>query len=216
MCSLSNFDTPAGQAEETLRVLHEVLAALPDAVLIGGWASWVRLNGLISHDIDLLATRADIAQVQFIASDVSESRHIAGRKWRAERDGVHLDLYVPYESRLGQRLELRTEVLAQHAEMVGNYRLLTVDAHIATKLAALLDRADSQPGQKDRREIRQLLTLGGTGTPQILMEASARSPRELGALMEEAFEYLIESEGVSRAERSELRSVLAVWLQELN
>jgi hypothetical protein len=212
---LNNLGTPHGQGEDIIRVLGEVLAAVPDAILIGGWASWVRLNGMISHDIDLLASRADLAQIQFIATDVSESRHIAGRKWRAERDGVHLDLYVPYESRLGQRLELRTEVLTRHAERYEGYRLLTVDAHIATKLAALLDRADSQPGQKDRRELRKLLALGGSETPRILMEASPRSPRELAALMEEAFEYLTESEGVDRAERSDLRNILAAWLQEL-
>lgn len=213
---MPDFGASGEQAAETLRVLHEVLDALPDAILIGGWASWVRLNGLISHDIDLLATRADIAQIQFIATDVSESRHIAGRKWRAQRDGVHLDLYVPYESRLGQRLELRTEVLAQYAEQYGNYRILTVGAHIVTKLAALLDRPDSQPGQKDRREIRELLRLGGQDTPQILMEASARSPRELADLMQEAFEYLTESEGLDRAERSSLRDVLAEWLPQLH
>lgn len=212
---MSSFDIPRDQGADTLRVLGEVLAAVPDAILIGGWASWVRLNSMISHDIDLLATRADLAQIQFIATDVSESRHIAGRKWRAERDGVHLDLYVPYESRLGQRLELRTEMLAQHAETYNGYRVLTVDAHIVTKLAALLDRPDSQPGQKDRREIRQLLELGGAGTPAILMEASARSPRELADLMEEAFEYLTESEGVSRSKRSDLRGILAAWQQEL-
>ncbi len=35
-------------------VLDEVLAVVPTAILIGGWASWTRTGGAMSHDIDLI------------------------------------------------------------------------------------------------------------------------------------------------------------------
>lgn len=54
------------------------------------------------------------------------------------------------------------------------YRLLVPEAHVATKIAALLDRPDSQPGQKDRLEIRRLLTQPGIAerTPAVIHAAS--------------------------------------------
>jgi hypothetical protein len=61
------------------------------------------------------------------------------RKLRATIDDVHLDIYLPYESQLGGKLRL--------------------EAHITTKMAALLDRYFSAKGQKDAREILALLKL---------------------------------------------------------
>jgi hypothetical protein len=154
-------------------VLGEVLAAVPDAVLIGGWGTWVRSRGPMSHDIDLILARDQLAVLEVLIDDLSDSRHLAARKWRGTWRGVHLDLYVPWESKLGQRLGLRTEVLIDHSELVEGYNVLSVDAHIATKLAALLDRPASLPGFKDRQEIRAPLAAGGgRGTPAVLASSS--------------------------------------------
>jgi hypothetical protein len=38
--------------------------------------------------------------------DVGEVRHLTGRKWCGTLEGIHLDLYVTHQSRLGQHLEL--------------------------------------------------------------------------------------------------------------
>ena len=199
------------QTSRSRRVLAEITSEFPDAILIGGWGTWVRVNGAMSHDIDMIISRADLGRLRSLTADLSESRHLAGRKWRATRDGIHLDLYVPYDSRLGQRLELRTEHLTRHAEMSGGQRVLTIDAHIATKLAALLDRPDSRPGEKDRFELQALLGMGGDTTPRVLTEASARTVAELADMMSEAFGYLLELPGLSRTDRNALRRTQTAW-----
>jgi hypothetical protein len=66
-----------------------------------------------------------------------------------------------------------------------------VPAHIATKMAALLDRPDSLPGRKDRQELLNLLALpGSAGAPGVIKAASARTPAEVAALMQRAFVFL--------------------------
>src|SRR6266508_3990906 len=102
---------PPEFTDRSRSVLYRVHELVPDAVLIGGWGTWVRTGGPMSHDIDLIVTRAELATIGRLAVDMSESRHLAGRKWRATVDGIHLDLYVPHQSRLGRPFELRVERL---------------------------------------------------------------------------------------------------------
>ena len=96
---------PPEFTERSRGVLGRVHEAVPDAVLIGGWGTWVRTGGPMSHDIDLIVTRPQLAALTALADEISESRHLAGRKWRGTLAGIHLDLYVPYQSRLGRHLE---------------------------------------------------------------------------------------------------------------
>ena len=157
---------------------------------MAGWS----IQSLVtaSHDIDLIVTRPQLDAIRRLAEDSSESRHIGGRNWRATVDGIHLDLYVPYQSRLGQHLQLRTERLLDHQERVGDWVVLDVPAHVATKLAALLDRPDTTPGDKDRQEILSLLALGvepqaGVG---VIHHASAATAGDIHRLIDQAFGYL--------------------------
>lgn len=56
---------PFYSSEETERsqaVLGEVVATLTDAILIGGWGTWVRTKGPMSHDIDLIVSHQDMAR----------------------------------------------------------------------------------------------------------------------------------------------------------
>ena len=69
----------------------------------------------MSHDVDLILQRGQLAVIEGLVDDLSDSHHLAGRKWCATWRGVHLDLYLPWESKLGQRLALRTEVLLDYA-----------------------------------------------------------------------------------------------------
>jgi len=146
----------------------------------------------MSHDIDLIVTRPQLASIETIVEDMSESYHFVGRKWRATLEGIHLDLYVPYESRLGRRLQLRVETLIQRQEIVDDWVVLDLPAHIATKFAALLDRPDTRPGEKDRIEIMALLDqeIDIIGVLQVIHEASSRSSQEVTNLVGEAVSYL--------------------------
>ena len=196
---------PPEFTERSRAVLHRVHEAVPDAVLIGGWGTWVRTGGPMSHDIDLIVTRPQLATLTALADEMSESRHLAGRKWRGTLDGIHLDLYVPHQSRLGRHLELRTERLVRRTEVVNGWVVLEPPAHLATKLAALVDRPDSAPGDKDRHEIMALLGQGVSTADavSVLHDASAREPAEVTGLIGRAFEYL----GDLRLDRNQRRTL---------
>jgi hypothetical protein len=204
------------QTAQSRAVLDEVLDAVPEAILIGGWGTWVRTGGPMSHDIDLILDRGQLAELEGMVDDLSESRHLAGTKWRATWRSIHLDLYVPHQSRLGANLQLRTERLAAHQERHDRYRVLTVPAHLATKLAALLDRPDSLPGRKDRIEIIALLADPSTATtPRIIADASTRTADQQRVLLGKAFEFLAADPSVNRAGRDRLRRTSNAWLRGL-
>jgi hypothetical protein len=193
-------------------VLGEVLDAVPAAILIGGWGSWVRNGGPMSHDVDLIVTRGELAVLEQIVGDLSESHHLAGTKWRASWRSIHLDLYAPYQSRLGANLQLRVEQLTSNAETVNGYRVLTSPAHAATKIAALLDRPDSLPGRKDRYEILKLLEDPATAeTASIIAAASARTSAQVDKLVHDAFVFLAGEPELNRQARSRLRLTETVW-----
>jgi hypothetical protein len=203
---------PPEFTDRSRSVVNRIHEAVHDAVLIGGWATWVRTGGPMSHDVDLIVTRPQLVTITQMTDDMSESRHLAGRKWRASLDGIHLDLYVPHQSRLGQHLQLRTERLIQRREIVHEWVVLDPPGHLATKLAALLDRPDSSPGEKDRHEIMALLAQGvDTGEAvKAVHDASARAPHELTPLIDQAFVYLGDLP-LDRSERRNLNELARDW-----
>jgi hypothetical protein len=204
------------QTELSRAVLDEVLDAVPQAILIGGWGTWVRTSGPMSHDIDLILDRTQLAVLEGLVDDLSVSHHLAGTKWRATWRSIHLDLYIPHQSQLGANLQLRTERLAAHHERHGRYRVLTVPAHLATKLAALLDRPDSLPGRKDRVEILALLAdRAAAATPEVVAAASARTPEQQRVLLGKAFEFLAADSSLNRAGRDQLRRTGTAWIRSL-
>jgi hypothetical protein len=200
------------QAEQSKTVLGEVLAALPEAILIGGWGTWARVGGSMSHDIDLIVTRGELAQIRQLVDQFSESHHLAGTKWRGTWRDIHLDLYAPYQSRLGANLQLRVEALVPYAEVVEGRRLLQVPAHIATKVAALLDRPDSLPGRKDRQELHTLLNLpDASRAPAVIKDASARTPDQVAVLVDRTFEFMAGESTLNRQDRARLRQLRQQW-----
>lgn len=203
---------PPEFTEHSRAVLQRVHEVVPEAVLIGGWGTWVRTRGPMSHDIDLIVTRPQLAALQAQVDEMSESRHLAGRKWRGTLDGIHLDLYVPHQSRLGQHLALRTERLVVHTEVLDGWVVLEPPAHLATKLAALVDRPDSAPGDKDRHEIMALLDQGvdSADAVGVVHDASARDPREVTQLIAQAFDYLGDLR-LDRKQRQTLNQLARDW-----
>lgn len=196
---------PPEFTERSRAVLDRVHEAVSDAVLIGGCGTWLRTGGPMSHDIDLIVTRPQLATLTALVDEMSESRHLAGRKWRGTLARIHLDLYVRHQSRLGQHLELRTERLVRRTEVIEGWVVLEPPAHLATKLAALVDRPDSAPGDKDRHEIMALLAQGvdAADAVNVVHGASARAPAEVTQLIARAFDYL----GDLRLDRDQRRTL---------
>ena len=140
---------------------------------------------------------------------VTKTTHL-GTKWRAEANGIHVDLYVPHQSTLGTRLQLPVERTPPHAVSLAGRRVLDAPAHLATKLAALLDRPDTLPGEKDREEVWLLLRTEAPDPGQLasVLGASALRGSALTAAVDEALGHLRDLP-LSRPERAWLRTASA-------
>lgn len=185
---------------------------LEPSVLIGGWATVAMVGGEISKDIDLILGDASIqARLHTAVEKLSVSTHVGARKFRGEVQGVHIDIYVPHQSELGAALRLRVEVLARHTTHLPGqpWSLLTIEAHTISKMAALLDRADTEKGHKDAREILALLTKGVDAVQacSILAQATAGPVAGIGSHVASVFDLLPSRARANKAQRKDI----AVW-----
>jgi hypothetical protein len=193
---------------------------LEPSILIGGWATFVRVGGEISLDIDLITSQESRHKLEGLMTDLSPSNNHQGRKLRATIDDVHLDIYLPYESQLGGKLRLKVEVLAEYPDALSfeRWTLLRLEAHIATKMAALLDRHFSEKGQKDAREILALLKLEGVDpavAAEVLDRASTVTIDELPAMIGEAFDLVGTVIPLSKSDRKFVTTTKKSWVAEL-
>lgn len=193
---------------------------LEPSILIGGWATFVRVGGEISLDIDLITSQESRHKLEQLMTDLSPSNNHQGRKLRATIDNVHLDIYLPYESQLGGKLRLKVEVLAEYPDELSfeKWTLLRLEAHIATKMAALLDRHFSEKGQKDAREILALLKLEGVDpvvAAEVLDRASTLDIEELPAMIGEAFDLMGNIIKLPKTDQKLISAVKKSWVSEL-
>ena len=193
---------------------------LEPSILIGGWATFVRVGGEISLDIDLITSQESRHKLEQLMTDLSPSNNHQGRKLRATIDDVHLDIHLPFESQLGSKLRLKVEVLAEYPDKLSfeKWTLLRLEAHIATKMAALLDRHFSEKGQKDAREILALLKLEGVDpavAAEVLDRASTVDIQELPAMIGEAFDLIGTIVKLSKADQKLVSAVKKSWVSEL-
>ena len=207
---------------------HGVIRALVDrlghdlepSILIGGWATFVRVGGEISLDIDLITSQESRHKLEQLMTDLSPSNNHQGRKLRATIDNVHLAIYLPYESQLGGKLRLKVEVLAEYPDELSfeKWTLLRLEAHIATKMAALLDRHFSEKGQKDAREILALMKLGGVEpavAAEILHRASTVDIQDLPTMIGGAFDLIGNVIRLSKADQKLVAAAKKSWVHEL-
>lgn len=209
---------PIDDADHLHQVLDYLGHELDPSILIGGWATFEMVGGDISKDIDLIIGSPEVrAKVEQCVTDLSKSNHHQGRKWSGLVDGVHVDIYLPHESQLGEELRLKVEVLAQHAKPAtrGAWELLNIEAHTLTKMAALLDRPDSQKGAKDADEPLRLLRRepDAQRACAILVEATAGPPAKIPSLIRTAFTLVAERSGGNKADRRYLEQQRRIWVE---
>jgi uncharacterized membrane protein len=193
---------------------------LEPSILIGGWATFVRVGGEISLDIDLITSQESRHKLEQLMTDLSPSNNHQGRKLRATIDDIHLDIYLPFESQLGSKLRLKVEVLAEYPDELSfqQWTLLRLEAHIATKMAALLDRHFSEKGQKDAREILALLKLNGVDpavAAEVLHRASTVDIQELPTMIGQAFDLIGTIVRLSKADQKLMAAAKKSWVTEL-
>lgn len=188
-------------------VMQRFVRDFPDVVLIGGWATYIRTRVAKSHDIDIIVDHATLAKLgeKF---QLSPSRHIGGRKFEIKVEGVGVDVYPVYQSKLGQRLQIPVEVLINYTEKIDRTRLLTTEAQFVAKMAALLDRQDTLPGEKDRREMWELMnTEPGVDFKVVsgILRAGGWEGRRQSEVLDQTFDLLGETADLSRNDRAALR-----------
>jgi hypothetical protein len=201
-------------------VVDRLGSDLEPSILIGGWATFVRVGGEISLDIDLITSQQSRHKLEQMMTDLSPSNNHQGRKLRATFDDVHLDIYLPFESQLGSKLRLKVEVLAEYPDELSfeKWTLLRLEAHIGTKMAALLDRHYSEKGQKDAREILALLKLEGVDpviAAEVLDRASTLDILNLPTMIGEAFDLIGAILPLSKADQKIVAEAKKSWVAEL-
>ena len=196
------------EVEHVEEVMRRFMREYPDAVLFGGWATYLRTGIAKSHDIDVIVDNSTLDKVR-AKHQLSESRHVGGRKFEAKLDGVPVDVYPVFQSRLGQRLQLPVETLLPSTERISGVRVLSREGQFATKMAALLDRPDSLSGEKDRKEMWSLLNssqdldFGSVG--QMLARAGWKPEQQI-ELLSTTFDLLEETPGLSKSNRTHLHA----------
>ena len=201
-------------------VVDRLGSDLEPSILIGGWATFVRVGGEISLDIDLITSQQSRHKLEQMMTDLSPSNNHQGRKLRATFDDVHLEIYLPFESQLGSKLRLKVEVLAEYPDELSfeKWTLLRLEAHIGTKMAALLDRHYSEKGQKDAREILALLKLEGVDpviAAEVLDRASTLDILNLPTMIGEAFDLIGAILPLSKADQKIVAAAKKSWVAEL-
>jgi hypothetical protein len=192
--------------EHVEEVMRKFVREYPDAILFGGWATYLRTGVAKSHDIDVIVDHATLGKVR-LQHQLTESRHVGGRMFEIKVDGVPVDVYPVLQSRLGRRLQLPVETLFPLSERIEGMRVLASEAQFAAKMAALLDRPDSLPGEKDRKEMWALLRsnpgLDFVSLGRILNGAGWKSEQQ-AELLSTTFDRLEETPGLSKTERSKI------------
>ena len=201
-------ESPARPNEDHVQaVMRRFVREFPDAVLIGGWASFLRVRVAKSHDIDIIVDQATLAKLG-AKFQLSPSRHISGQKFAFEVEGVGVDVYPVYQSKLGRRLQIPVEVLINHTEKINRTRVLTAEAQFVAKMAALLDRPDTLPGEKDRHEMWELISSSPgfdfTAVAGILRRGGWEGKPQTD-LIEQTFDLLGETADLSKHDRAMLR-----------
>ena len=188
-------------------VMQRFVRDFPDVVLIGGWATYIRTRVAKSHDIDIIVDHATLAKLgeKF---ELSPSRHIGGREFEITVEGVGVDVYPVYQSKLGQRLQIPVEVLINYTEKIDRTRLLTTEAQFVAKMAALLDRQDTLPGEKDRREMWELINSDRGVDFKIvsgILRAGGWDGMRQSELLDQTFDLLGETADLNKHDRATLR-----------
>lgn len=188
-------------------MLRKFVQSYPDVVLIGGWATYIRTRLAKSHDIDIIVDHPTLTKLK-ANFHLTPSHHVSGRKFEINVDGVGVDVYPIYQSKLGRRLQIPVEVLINHTEKIDRTRVLTGEAQFVAKMAALLDRSDTLPGEKDRREMWELINSDPTFDFKVvanILERGGWEGTRQTELVDQTFDLLAETPGMNKHDRTALR-----------
>lgn len=123
-----------------------------DFVLLGGWAVYLYTQALKSKDIDIIVEFDTLGRLK---NEYEIRKNERLQKYEIIKEGIEIDIYLPYYSYLGMPVEKLVTLVTQ----LQSFKVLKKEALVCSKLYAYLNRRGSIKGEKDRIDILNLLLL---------------------------------------------------------
>jgi len=142
--------------ERSWQVLGE-LKGFADFVLIGGWGVYLWTRSLKSRDIDIYIDQENFYRLQFelMERGFVLKRNVRLMKFEALIDGVEVDIYTPFVSRLVVPcLDVFDRGLYS---VIEGFKVAVPEVLLLLKAQAAQDRWHAEKGLKDRVDIISLL-----------------------------------------------------------
>lgn len=119
-------------------------------ILIGGWACYLWTKAHKSKDIDIIVDLEELYKLKEMFSLKKNSRL---KKYEIVLEGVDVDIYVPYYSKLA----LPIEFITKESILLEGFKVCKPEALLILKQQAEIERKNSEKGLKDRIDIMDLL-----------------------------------------------------------
>jgi hypothetical protein len=133
------------------------LKGFADFVLIGGWGVYLWTRSLKSRDIDIYIDQENFYRLQFelMERGFVLKRNVRLMKFEALIDGVEVDIYTPFVSRLVVPcLDVFDRGLYS---VIEGFKVAVPEVLLLLKAQAAQDRWHAEKGLKDRVDIISLL-----------------------------------------------------------
>lgn len=119
-------------------------------ILIGGWAVYFLTKAIKSKDIDIVV---DFEELEKMKLELKISKTTFLKKYACELEGISIDIYVPYYSKLALPLEeIKKSVLT-----IEGFKVPKPEIILILKQQAEIERRHSEKGLKDRVDLIALL-----------------------------------------------------------
>lgn len=130
-------------------ILQKLRSTL-DFILIGGWAVYLLTKGLKSKDIDIITQHDDLAKLKVLV-DLRKNPRL--RKYECRMEGISVDVYVPFYS----KLVVPADEVQEKVITIEGFKVPRPEILLVLKQQAELARRESLKGLKDRVDILALL-----------------------------------------------------------
>lgn len=139
--------------EKSWKLLIELKKGF-DFILIGGWAVFLYTKALKSKDVDLVA---EFDELEKFKDEFTVSKNDRLKKYEAKYNGLDIDIYVPFYSKLG----LPAEDIKKFAANLEGFKVPEKEILAILKQKALISRANTVKGRKDLIDLLSLFQLAG-------------------------------------------------------
>ncbi len=135
--------------EKSFKILQDLRREF-DFILIGGWAIFLYTKALKSKDIDIII---DYDELEKFKKEFDIVKNERLKKYEAKTGGVDIDIYLPYYSHIG----LRVEEIKKHTQSIEGFEVPIPEILLILKTYTFFQRKNTTKGRKDLIDIFSLL-----------------------------------------------------------